>query len=128
MFFVAYTTAPFVLFVHLHVPPFARQSHDILQRFVNTLPPKSQLHLATMSFLTRPRHTTAALQEFGHVKRRLGIVNYAKFAEAKGDTGKRGPRLVAREFNIQGSNRGVEGAWVWDAIKEKVSRQSSGKV
>jgi hypothetical protein len=115
--FITYTTSPFVLFMHLHLPPFARRSRDILERFVKTMPPQSQVHLTTMNWLTRPKYTACTMEEFQAAKRRIGIVNYVKIA-------RKGPVI---EFNIQGSNRGTKDAWIWEAIKAKQARASPNK-
>ncbi|UNI23150.1 hypothetical protein JDV02_008985 [Purpureocillium takamizusanense] len=55
--FVAYTTAPFVTHVHIHLPPAARHSRATLARFVAAMPASTRLTLTTMSAIAKPRYS-----------------------------------------------------------------------
>lgn len=57
MLFVAYTSAPFVNFVHLALPVFARRSREQAIQYARTLPPTATLYINTMKFTTIPRQT-----------------------------------------------------------------------
>lgn len=57
MLFVSYTAAPFVNFVHLALPVFARRSRDQTLQYAKSLPPTATLYINTMKFTTIPRHT-----------------------------------------------------------------------
>ncbi|ODM23784.1 hypothetical protein SI65_01373 [Aspergillus cristatus] len=57
MLFVAYTSAPFVNFVHLALPVFARRSREQALQYAKNLPPTATLYINTMKFTTVPRHT-----------------------------------------------------------------------
>ncbi|OAQ76487.1 4-coumarate-CoA ligase 2 [Purpureocillium lilacinum] len=55
--FVAYTTAPFVTHIHVHLPPAARPSRATLARFVAAMPASTRLTLTTMSAIAKPRYS-----------------------------------------------------------------------
>lgn len=57
MFFISYTAAPWVNFVHLALPVFARRSRDQALQYAMNLPPTATLYLNTMKFTTIPRQT-----------------------------------------------------------------------
>ncbi|KAJ5579891.1 uncharacterized protein N7459_005876 [Penicillium hispanicum] len=57
MLFVAYTSAPYVNFVHLAIPPFARRTRETAIHYAKDLPPTAVLYLNTMRFNTIPRQT-----------------------------------------------------------------------
>ncbi|KAJ5156681.1 hypothetical protein N7492_009484 [Penicillium capsulatum] len=61
MVFVAYTSAPYVNFVHLTIPAFARRSREAALQYAKELPPTAILHLNTMRFNTIPRQTAVRL-------------------------------------------------------------------
>ncbi|KAH8158279.1 hypothetical protein CIB48_g9966 [Xylaria polymorpha] len=76
--FVAYTTSPFVTFIHMRLPPFARQSEEMLRRYVRTLSPQTELDITTMSLIAKPRVSVVKLSDLAPVSRRFGIVNMAR--------------------------------------------------
>ena len=57
MVFVAYTSAPFVNFIHLTLPVAARRSKEHAYQYAKKLPPTATLHINTMKFTTIPRQT-----------------------------------------------------------------------
>ncbi|KAE8355629.1 hypothetical protein BDV28DRAFT_30701 [Aspergillus coremiiformis] len=61
MLFVAYTSAPFVNFVHLALPMAARRSNDQITQYAKNLPPTATLYINTMKFTTIPRQTEVRL-------------------------------------------------------------------
>lgn len=120
MVFVAYTTAPFVLFIHLGLPPYARRSRAVLERFVRASPPNTQLLFTTMSWLTRPRYTSVAVEDLGPLPGRFSVANYFASKATTTGGGKRGAAVT--RFNIQGTNRGIKEGWVWDATRERAAK------
>ncbi|KNG83041.1 hypothetical protein ANOM_008148 [Aspergillus nomiae NRRL 13137] len=61
MLFVSYTSAPFVNFVHLALPAFARRSKEQTLQYAKNLPPTATLYINTMKFTTIPRQTEVRL-------------------------------------------------------------------
>ncbi|PTU24074.1 hypothetical protein P175DRAFT_0469704 [Aspergillus ochraceoroseus IBT 24754] len=61
MLFISYTSAPFVNFVHLAIPVFARRSREQAIQYAKNLPPTATLYINTMKFTTIPRQTEVRL-------------------------------------------------------------------
>ncbi|KAI1282864.1 hypothetical protein F5Y07DRAFT_351125 [Xylaria sp. FL0933] len=76
--FVAYITSPFVTFIHVRLPPFARQSAATVQRYLANIPMDAELEITTMSFIAKPRTSVVKLSELRPVNRRFGLVNVAR--------------------------------------------------
>lgn len=61
MLYVSYTAAPYVNFVHLALPAFARRSRETAIQYARNLPPTATLYINTMRFNTIPRQTVVRL-------------------------------------------------------------------
>ncbi|OTB05693.1 hypothetical protein M426DRAFT_319681 [Hypoxylon sp. CI-4A] len=120
--FVAYTTSPFVSFIHMRLPPFARQSEDMLRRFVRALPPTTELDVTTMSFIAKPRVSRVRVGDLYPASRRFGIANLARDTAAE-NAGRRWYmfRAVA-DFNAQ-SNTVTRVPWVWESVLGTIQKQ-----
>ncbi|KLU88727.1 hypothetical protein MAPG_07712 [Magnaporthiopsis poae ATCC 64411] len=123
--FVYLSTAPFVAFIHLPLPPFARQSNELLKRFAANVPNTTSLEITTISLIGKPRVTRVPVASMVPTRARLGIVNYVV---------RPGPASAARSllsrpptnFSIQhNSRRDAREAWVWDLVAAAISRRSS---
>ena len=129
LFFVAYTTAPFVTFVHVRLPPWARQSKEMLQRFVEgldnpTKAPSMELELTTMSFLSKPRVSRVAVSELRPTSARFGIVNYTRDVAAQNAARPWYHFPAVANFSIQ-TNRTTRGnnPWLWNVVAEFIAKQ-----
>ncbi|KAI0837642.1 hypothetical protein F5Y06DRAFT_70900 [Hypoxylon sp. FL0890] len=120
--FVAYTTSPFVSFIHMRLPPYARQSEDMLRRFVRTIPPNTELDITTMSFIAKPRVSRVKLSDLHPVRRRFGIVNLARDTTAENATRKWYMFRAVGEFNAQ-SNTAKRAPWVWESIMNAIEKR-----
>ncbi|KAL1965885.1 hypothetical protein VTN77DRAFT_5018 [Rasamsonia byssochlamydoides] len=63
LIFVAYTSAPFVNYIHLALPVFARRSREQAIQYAKNLPPYATLYINTMKFTTIPRQTEVRLSD-----------------------------------------------------------------
>lgn len=122
MVFVAYTTAPFVSFVHMRLPPFARQSEEMLRRFVRTLPPHTELDITTMSFIAKPRVSKVKLSDLRKTNERVGIVNLACDTAAENAARKWYMYRAVAKFNAQ-SNTVSRAPWVWESILSAIGKR-----
>lgn len=61
MLFVAYTSAPYVNFVHLSLPMSVRRSREQALAYAKNLPSTATLHFNTMKFSTVPKLTEVRL-------------------------------------------------------------------
>lgn len=138
--FIAYTTAPFVTHIHIHLPPQARTSRAVLERFVaKSLPPSTRLTLTTMSPIAKPRYSDIPAGELAPARARLGIVNYVRGHGAAADENESRRWYMfraVRQFYVQ--ERGEEkkvryqkkaksmvDGWIWDAIKGKIAQKDA---
>jgi hypothetical protein len=120
LIFVAYITSPFVAFVHMRLPPFARQSEEMLRRYIRTIPPQTELDITTMSLIAKPRVSTVRLSELMSVSRRYGIVNLARDTVAENATRKWYRFRAVGNFSVQQTSRTVKAPWAWEMIRDAI--------
>ena len=145
---MAYSASPFVTAIHLHLPPFARTSAEMLRRFVSNMPPATRLDVVTMSAIGKPRVSSMRVAELRPARERFGMVNYvrdgvavpAAAVETKKVAGvgagagvKANAELEKRKwwhfppvkkFNIQEGNEGrTKNGWVWVEVAKTVGRK-----
>lgn len=95
---VSYTSSPFVVFIHLRLPAYARHpDRELLRRFVRNIPANTQLDITTMNLVGRPRLATVAVSDLVPAHERLRIVNFVdtQSSSAAGATGAGGPAGAA---------------------------------
>ncbi|KAJ4297278.1 hypothetical protein N0V88_004196 [Collariella sp. IMI 366227] len=103
--YVAWSTTPFVAAIHLHLPPYARHSQAILERFSRTAPPNTRLDVTTMSLIGKPRVSSMVLSDLrpaleNSKETHHGTVNYVRDTRIV-DKGRKWWRFRAvRGFNI----------------------------
>lgn len=117
--YVAYTTAPFVSFIYLRLPPSARTSRQHLERFVRSgLPASTQLQVLTMGLAARPRAAFVTLADLKPVTERWGLVNYTRDVSRLSAARKWHQYRPVAKFGIRAPNaKDVREAWIWDAIR-----------
>ncbi|KAJ5362574.1 hypothetical protein N7541_003418 [Penicillium brevicompactum] len=76
MLFVSYTAAPYVNFIHLALPAFARKSREAAAQYAKELPPTAVLYLTSMRFNTIPRQTTVRIGDLVPTKDVLRPVTF----------------------------------------------------
>ncbi|KAK4132392.1 hypothetical protein BT67DRAFT_385591 [Trichocladium antarcticum] len=149
--YVAWATAPFVASVHLHLPPYARHSRAILERFARTAPPNTRLDVTTMSLIGKPRVSAFTLSDLRPatatatataiigwdnmgLRRRLGTVNYLRDTAIVDRKRKWWRFRAVGGFNIQEHpdvrqrDRNLKTAWVWGVVREGIERRAKGVV
>ncbi|EPE10068.1 paired amphipathic helix protein [Ophiostoma piceae UAMH 11346] len=74
---IAYTSSPFVVFIHLRLPAFARHPDpELLRRFVRNIPAGTKLDITTMNLVGRPRVTSVPVGDIVPAHERFRIVNF----------------------------------------------------
>ncbi|KAF7536928.1 hypothetical protein G7Z17_g12959 [Cylindrodendrum hubeiense] len=134
--FVAAVTSPFVTHIHIHLPAYARTSKPILERYVRTLPPSTQLTLTTMSFISKPRYSSLQAGDLSPTRRRFGLVNLTRDTAA--ENAKRSwymfraigefyvqEKAPVRRVRYEKKKKDQVDRWIWDAIKEKLDKKAS---
>jgi hypothetical protein len=105
----------------MRLPPFARQSEEMLRRYIRTLPPQTELEITTMSFIAKPRLSAVKLSELTRVNRRFGIVNLARDTTAENATRKWYMFPAVGNFNVQKTSGTAKAPWVWDSIWNNIA-------
>jgi hypothetical protein len=73
-------SSPFVCYMHLRLPAFARQSRELLVRYSKNLPKTAEVDITTMNLIGRPRVSRIKLSELHPHKQSIfnGYANYAR--------------------------------------------------
>jgi len=126
MLFVAYTTAPFVTYIHLRLPAFARRSRDGLIRYSKSLPADARIEFTTMKFSGRQGFTAMRVSDLKPMRARFGIANLVRLPPPATSAPSRpwwmGKR--ATQFYV-GSERGrSREKAVWDNILDYIKQTS----
>jgi hypothetical protein len=131
--FVLYTSAPFVTHIYIHLPPAARASRAVLERWVRGLPPSAELTVTTMSAIGKPRYSILKAADLIPARRRLGVVNYIRDTQAENAERQWYNFRAVGQFYIREQSAPkaryekknlVEG-WIWDAIKDKIAKRAA---
>lgn len=123
MVFVAYITGPFVTYIHLRLPIFARQSRDMLMRYTKSLPNDAELDITTMNLVGKPRVSRLKVADLYPTKKRLGMANYAR------DTKLVNSKLpwyfppAVRQFGVHSNTSKILGGEAWHNIVRRISKK-----
>ncbi|KAI1432162.1 hypothetical protein GGR50DRAFT_675670 [Xylaria sp. CBS 124048] len=122
--FVAYITSPFVLFMHLRLPPIARHSEETMRRYlqtvVKTMPPEAELEITTMSLIAKPRVSVVRLAELRPVNKRFGVVNLTRDTAAENATRKWYMFRAVGNFSTQITSGTPNYPWFWNGLWESL--------
>lgn len=117
MLSVAYMTSPFVTYIHLRVPQFARNSRDMLIRYSKTLPKDAELDITTMNFIGKPRVARVKVAELHPVKERFGLGNYARETDKINAKRPFWMGKANRLFGVHSTRSKVKEEGVWENVK-----------
>lgn len=134
MIFVTYTTAPFVSYVHIKLPAFARRSQDQLMQWVKNLPRNTEIDMTTLRFSGRPRVSRMPLSDLKETKARLGVANLARVSNSSINSkrpwwkGKEPDLFYVAHDSTKGRKSAVwqTAPWqkaVWQHIVEQIRKQ-----
>jgi hypothetical protein len=123
MVFVAYITGPFVTYIHLRLPTYARHSREMLMRYTKSLPNDAMLDITTMNFVGKPRVTRVKISELYPVKERFGMANYARDTELiNSKLPWYFPKTVG-QFGVHSNTSKIMGGTVWEHIAKRISKK-----
>jgi len=120
---VAYITGPFVNYIHLRVPAFARNSREILMRYSKALPKGAELDITTMNFIGKPRVTRVKVADLHPAHQRFGLANYVR--DAKEANAKR-PWWMGKavcQFGAHSGRTKIMGGEVWENIRRTIDKR-----
>lgn len=78
MLVVGYITAPYVAYVHVKAPHFARGSREALVTWARNIPGKTEIDLTTMRVYGRLRVTRMTIDDLKHTRSWLNIANITR--------------------------------------------------
>lgn len=78
MLVVAYATAPFVTYIHLRIPFYARRSKEDLMRFVNQVPRTTEIDLTTIGQFGWPHVYRMPLAELRKARYTFSAANLVR--------------------------------------------------
>ncbi|QSZ35261.1 hypothetical protein DSL72_008130 [Monilinia vaccinii-corymbosi] len=122
--FVAYITSPFVNYIHLKVPNYARNSRDLLMRYSKNPPKDAQVDITTMNFVGKPRVSRLDISELKPVKQRFGVGNFSRDTKKINATRKWWMPRAVRLFGVHGGAGRVREGEVWENIAKKIRKTS----
>lgn len=129
LLFVAYTAAPFVNYVHIKLPTFARQSREHLLRWAKNIPPSTEIDMTTMRLYGLPRVSRMAVADLREKeKTAFGVANLVRVPARFGGGGKR-PWWMGREvtsFYVGLDQRAGREPAVWPSVLEGIRRRRAG--
>ncbi|PBP27587.1 hypothetical protein BUE80_DR001493 [Diplocarpon rosae] len=119
---VGYISAPFVTYIHLRLPAFARHSYEMLLRYSKSLPKNAELDITTMNFIGKPRVARVKIADIYPVKQRLGFANYARDAKALNTKRPWYAGKVATQFGVHNEKSGVMGGVIWENVAKCIAK------
>lgn len=140
VFFITFTTAPFVTHIYLQLPATARVSSQALARYVRGVPRTAPLTVTTISMIGKPRYS---IMEAGHLrpaKKRFGIVNYVRDQAAQEMAARKWYNYgTVKNFYVQPQQQPAPATklkkakkdpverWIWETIREKIHNRAASQ-
>ncbi|KAH7327179.1 hypothetical protein BKA65DRAFT_554739 [Rhexocercosporidium sp. MPI-PUGE-AT-0058] len=119
---VAYISAPFVTYIHLRLPIFARQSQEMLLRYSKSLPKNAELDITTMNFIGKPRVTRVKAGDLRAVKERFGFANYCRDTKVLNSKRPWWMGKAVRQFGVTNERSGVMGGEIWENVAKGIKK------
>ncbi|KAE8443534.1 hypothetical protein EG329_001774 [Mollisiaceae sp. DMI_Dod_QoI] len=126
MLSVAYMTSPFVTYIHLRIPAFARNSREMLMRYSKNLPKDAELDITTMNFIGKPRVARVKVAELYPVKERFGLANYGRDTEKANEKRPFWMGKAVRIFGVHSTKSQVKESGVWENVKANIEKNRRG--
>jgi len=128
LLFVGYTTKPFVSYVHIRLPIFARQSQEQLLRWSKNIAPETEIDMTTMRLYGLPRVSRMQVADLHKRKRSaLSVANLA-CVPGRSDFGKKRPWWAGKELTrFYVGNHELKGreSTIWPNVLEAIRSRNS---
>ena len=124
MITVAYMSGPFVTYIHLKLPAFARSTQDLIMRYSKNLPKDAEIDITTMNVIGKPRVTRIKISELRPVKERYGLGNYARNTENVDAKRPWWMGKAVRLFGVHGGRSEIMGGEVWKNIEGNIQKNN----
>jgi hypothetical protein len=129
MVVVAYIAAPYVNFIHLALPAFARKSRENAIHYAKDLPPTATLYLTTMRFNTIPRQTVVRLGDLVAEKDSTRPVTFRNLRPAPRPwwAGKTPTQYLTDSMSRPGKQSTAFYPELWPVIFQRIQSNALGK-
>ena len=128
LIFVAYTTAPFVNYVHIKLPVFARRSQEQLRKWSKNIAPSTEIDLTTMRLYGLARVTRVRLEDLREKDRGLfSVTNLVKVPNKFGGSAKR-PWWMGREktgFYVSKAQPKTRDFALWPQVLDSIRKSNT---
>ena len=122
MLFVLPATAPYVMYVHLRIPHFARRSREALLRWAENVPLETEVDMTTMRAYGKLRVSRLPIKDLRQTRSWTSVANLTRIPSAPpGNTATRRWWMLnpARSFYV-GVERSRPEFAVWQQVLKKV--------
>lgn len=119
-----YISGPFVNFVHLRLPMYARLSREMLMRYSKNLPKDAEIDITTMNFVGKPRVARMNATDLYAVKERSGLVNFARDTTAVNAKRRWWMGKAVRQFGVHPGRSRLAGEEAWRNIEAAIMKRS----
>jgi hypothetical protein len=125
LFYVIYYASPFVAYIHIKLPMFARRSREQLLRWAQNIPPNTEVEMTTIKSYGSLRTTRMPISELRPTKARFGIENLIRVPKpsTRTITGVRRPWWAPKEqtvFFVGNERRKTVETAVWQKALEQI--------
>ncbi|MCJ1352264.1 MAG: hypothetical protein MMC33_002248 [Icmadophila ericetorum] len=132
LLFVAYITSPFVNFIRIKLPVFARRSQEQLLRWSKDIPLDTEIEIATIRLNGLVRYSRLRLKDLKEESGRFGMANLKKVTSDADHSPKR-PWWKGRELKVfligsaKGSRRSLSNSVVWERAFERIRNNENAR-
>lgn len=126
MLYVLTVSAPFVAYVHIKLPQFARQSREQLLRWAENIPPSTEIDLTTIKAYGRPRVSRLPLSDLKPIKARFGIQNLTR-TQSRIESKPRSwwAQREQRLFSVGDERRKTFEASIWHKVWSQIQKPAT---
>ena len=128
--FVGFITRPFVSFVHIKLPVFARRSKESLFRWAQSIPPETQVYMTTTRFYGGPRVSRMAVEDLRQTRAWLSVANLTRTPPSRTEVARkswRAPEPLLR-FYVGAENKKATESSVWEQALKRMPKESARTV
>ena len=130
MVFVIRTTRPFVSFVHIQLPFFARRSKESLFKWAKNIPPATQVYMTTTRFYGVPRVSRMTVEDLHQTRAWLSIANLTRTPPLRTEAAKqswRTPKPLLK-FYVGAEKKKATEFSVWEQALKRMPKESTRTV
>ena len=129
LMYVMYYASPFVAYIHIKLPIFARRSREQLLKWAQSIPSTTELEMTTIKSYGSLRTTRMPISELRPTKARFGIENLARVSRSMERTsnGSKRPWWAPKEqtlFFVGNERRKSVETAIWQKALEQIQNSA----